>query len=63
MIKRQIHGCLEIPDLFHVLNVHMIYNRNKSGISAHHVLFSLYRYIKIVDSCLKWEKCLRVALS
>ena len=33
IINRKIHGCLEIPDLFLVLN--MFNTRNKSGISAH----------------------------
>ena len=43
MINRKIHGCLEIPGLFLVLNMIflMFSTRNKSGISAHHVLFSL----------------------
>ena len=44
-LNRKIHGCLEIPDLFLVLNMiflarslgsDMMFNtRNKSGISAH----------------------------
>jgi hypothetical protein len=53
IINRKIHGCLEIPDLFLVLNMintgfisrvehDIIFNtRNKSGISKHHVLFSI----------------------
>ena len=41
IINRKIHGCLEIPDLF--LEHDIIFNtQNKSGISAHHVLFSIY---------------------
>ena len=42
IINRKIHGCLEIPDLFLVLNmifhvehVIMFNTRSKSGISAH----------------------------
>ena len=44
--NRIIHVCLEIPHLFLVLNVisHSLAPRSKSGISAHHVLFSIYKY-------------------
>ena len=38
IIKRKIHGCLEIPDLFLVLNT-TFNTRNKSGISAPPCIF------------------------
>ena len=34
-INRKIHGCLEKPDLFLVLNIISLNTRNKSDISAH----------------------------
>ena len=46
IINRKIHGCFEIPDLFLVLNMILVFltrsrTRNKSGVSAHHLLFSI----------------------
>ena len=51
IINRKIHGCLEIPDLFPVLNIIfldiMFNTRNKSGISAHPCIIL---YLKIEKS-------------
>ena len=55
IINRKIHGCLEIPDLFLVLN--MIYNvqcstleRNKSGFFKHLciILYKIHQLYKCV---------------
>ena len=47
IINRKMHGCLEIPDLFLVLNIShdiMFNTRNQSGISAHPCII-LYIFI------------------
>ena len=47
IINRKIHGCLEIPDLFLVLNMifHdiMFNTRNKSGTSAHPCIILVHK--------------------
>jgi hypothetical protein len=56
IINRKIHGCLEIPDLFLVLNMisHSFITRNKSSISAHPCIY----YSLFIMSTSRMAHCL-----